>query len=196
MFSTTTSFLLVILSIITLHLDAATTYTVTLQQYQTIQLGWTQQQVTQLLNGPGTTTSQWGILGSTSYSITIQYLGSQSSSAIASFTFTSGKLFSRYQSGLDTGVYIITYQQFATIQIGWTRAQVTNLTGSSGIATSESGTASSANLNVQYKGSGTGSSTASFTFIGGQLNLKTANGLASALTSIITFQQYQTIQIG
>ena len=171
-----------------------TSNTVTLQLYQAISIGWTQQQVAQLLGGPGTTNVQSGTPGSPYYYINIQYAGSQTSSASASFTFTGGALSSKSQNNLDTGVYTINYVQFTIIQMGWTRAQVTTLIGTAGNAMSESGTGSSAILSVQYKGSGY--SIVSLTFVGGSLSTKIQVGLTPLTNTIITLQQYQAVSIG
>ncbi|CAF1254002.1 unnamed protein product [Didymodactylos carnosus] len=177
---------------------AAVKNKITLQQYSTIQIGWTQQKVTQLLGGTGNIVSQAGKTGSPFYTAIVQYTGAQSPNAIASFTFTGGALSAKIQLGLDTGIYTITQQQYTTIQIGWTRAQVTNLVGSSGNAVSEAGTGSANTIIVEYTGPGTGAikAVAAFGFVGGQLVSKSEVGFVAAVKNKITLQQYSTIQIG
>ncbi|CAF1237593.1 unnamed protein product [Didymodactylos carnosus] len=157
---------------------AAVKNKITLQQYSTIQIGWTQQKVTQLLGGTGNIVSQAGKTGSPFYTAIVQYTGAQSPNAIASFTFTGGALSAKIQLGLDTGIYTITQQQYTTIQIGWTRAQVTNLVGSSGNAVSEAGTGSANTIIVEYTGPGTGAikAVAAFGFDSGQLVSKSESG--------------------
>ncbi|CAF1557338.1 unnamed protein product [Didymodactylos carnosus] len=177
---------------------AAVNNKITLQQYSTIQIGWTQQQVTQLLGGTGNIVSQAGTSDLPFYTTTVQYTSAQSSIATASFTFTGGSLSAKSQLGLDTGIYTITQQQYTTVQIGWTRAQVTNLVGSSGNAVSEAGTGSANVIIVEYTGNGTGATKAvvAFGFIGGQLVSKSEVGFVAAVNNKITLQQYSMIQIG
>ena len=127
------AFLLIIISTIIVHCNGAPTgYTITLKQYTTIKIGWTQQQVTQLLGGPGTIVAQSGKPGSAHQVTLVRYPGVKSSKSFASFTFTGTSLDTKAQTGLDTGTYTITQQQYTAIQIGWTRKQVTNLVGSQG----------------------------------------------------------------
>jgi outer membrane protein assembly factor BamE (lipoprotein component of BamABCDE complex) len=151
-------------------LESSVSNKVTLQQYKTIQIGWTQQQVTQLLGGSGNIVSQAGVPGSVYQSIIVQYSGAQSDASIATFNFVGGFLLSKAHTGLDTGVYTITSQQYTTIQIGWTRDQVTGLVSSAGDVVSEAGTGHSAVVIVQYKASGTSYGIASFGFIAGKLS--------------------------
>ncbi|CAF4811137.1 unnamed protein product, partial [Rotaria socialis] len=126
------------------------------QQYNTIQIGWNQSKVLQLLGGNGNIVSQAGKPGTSSYVVTAQYTGSQSSFAIVSFVFIGGILNSKSQIGLDTGIYTITKQQYTAIQIGWTRAQLIQLVGSSGSVVSEAGTGSTNFITVEYTGTGAG----------------------------------------
>jgi hypothetical protein len=149
--------------------DSTVNNTITLQQYTTIQIGWTQQQVTQLLGSSGNILVQVGSQGSP-YQITIiQYTGPQSSFSSATFNFQGGILTGKSQIGLDTGVYTMTQQQYTTIQIGWTQQQVTNLVGSAGNAVSESGTGSTALIVVQYTEAGNPYGIVDLGFVGGQL---------------------------
>ncbi|CAF1169263.1 unnamed protein product [Adineta steineri] len=149
---------------------------ITLQQYNTIQLGWTQQQVTALLGGSGTLISQSGVQGSTSQTSIVLYTGGASSSASALITFQGGIVYSKTQANLDTGVYMITQQQFASLQIGWTRDQVTQFIGNAGNVASEAGTGNVAAVNVQYKVVGTVIGTVNLIFSGGKLYIKTGFG--------------------
>ncbi|CAF1399844.1 unnamed protein product [Didymodactylos carnosus] len=148
---------------------AAVNNKITLQQYSTIQIGWTQQQVTQFLGGTGNIVSQAGTSGSPFYTTIVQYTSAQSSIATASFTFTGGSLSAKSQLGLDTGIYTITPQQYTTIQIGWTRAQVTKWVGSSGNVVSEAGTGSANTITVEYSGTGATTAVVAFGFVDGKL---------------------------
>ncbi|CAF4284704.1 unnamed protein product, partial [Adineta steineri] len=169
---------------------------INLLQYNTIQIGWTQQQVTTLLGGSGTIVSQSGTQGSP-YQITIvQYVGSQSSLTAVTFLFQGGILSSKAQIGLDTGIYTMTYQQFTTIEIGWTRDQVTNVVGSAGCNVSEAGSGSTAVIIVQFTAAGAAFGNADLTFINGKLTTKTGIGYFLAISNKITLQQYSTTQIG
>ncbi|UJR11911.1 hypothetical protein I4U23_016089 [Adineta vaga] len=169
---------------------------ITLQQYNTIQIGWTRQQVTQLLGGNGTTLSQTGSQGSPIQFTMVQYTGSQSTISVVIFTFQNGILFGKAQSGLDTGIYTMTSQQYTALQIGWTRDQVTSFVGSSGSAASEAGTGITANILVRYTAPGTTYGIADLNFVGGKLFSKTAIGFFLIVSNKITLQQYNTIQIG
>ncbi|CAF1622669.1 unnamed protein product, partial [Adineta ricciae] len=137
-------------------------YSITLQQYTTIQIGWTRDQVTQLIGSQGNVISQSGY--ESGNWTTIQYTGSNSSSS-ATFGFQGEILYSKSQNGLDTTVYQITQQQYSTIQIGWTRDQVTQLIGSQGNAISQYGGRVSNRITIQYTGSQS-SSSATFDFQG------------------------------
>jgi len=174
--------------------SASTIYTITFQQYTTIQIGWTQAQLTKLVGSPGDLVSQTGT-GNTAITI-LQYTGPQSSYSAATFTFQGGILSSKSQSGLDTGNYTINLQQYTTIQIGWTRAQVASLVGSAGSPTFESGTGNTAEIYVQYSAAGPTYGFVQLVFTGGQLVSKYEYGLDTSVNNKITFQQYTTIQIG
>ncbi|CAF1653889.1 unnamed protein product [Adineta ricciae] len=150
--------------------------TINLQQYTSIQIGWTQQQVVQLLGGSGNLISQSGTVGSPNELTTIQYTGSQSSSSSATFYFQGSKLYRKSQNGLDTTVCPITQQQYNQLVIGWTRDEVTNLVGNPGIVTSESGTGNTTNINVQYQPDGKSSGSVSLGFEGGKLRSRSEYG--------------------
>ncbi|UJR19797.1 hypothetical protein I4U23_022930 [Adineta vaga] len=169
---------------------------VTLQQYKAVQIGCNVLQLVQLLGGAGNTVSQSGTPGSPYQVTMVQYLGAQSSTTIASFTFVGASLFSKAQIGLDTGIYTITPQQYEMIEVGWTREQVTNLVGSAGSAVSEAGTGNTGAIIIQYSGSGTTYGSATLGFVGGKLITKSEVGLYPLVSNKITLQQYKTIQIG
>ncbi|CAF1158007.1 unnamed protein product [Adineta steineri] len=191
------AFVLVVIATVILHCNGApTNCTITLQQYTTIQIGWTQQQVTQFLGSPGIIVLEVGTAGSPYQMIAVQYSGQQSSGATASFLFMGGSLYTKSQAGIDAGVYTITSQQYKTIQPGWTRDQVTNLCGSPGSAISESGTGNTASVSVMYTVSGTPYAFVSFTFTGGQITSMFEVGLSPPVNDKITLLQYQTVQIG
>ncbi|CAF1427720.1 unnamed protein product, partial [Adineta ricciae] len=168
---------------------------INLFQYTTIQIGWTQQQVTQLLGGSGTIISQTGTQGSPYETITVQYMASKSSVSVALFTFKGGVLYSKAQNELDTGIYTMTQQQFNLIEIGWTRDQITNFVGSQGSTTSETGTGFPNVISVQYSAAGTTYGTANLIFVNGKLSQKTGVGYF-VISNTISLQQYRTIQIG
>ncbi|CAM4902481.1 unnamed protein product [Rotaria socialis] len=178
--------------------DAAIAGKINIQQYNTIQIGWNQSKVLQLLGGNGNIVSQAGKPGTSSYVVTAQYTGSQSSFAIVSFVFIGGILNRKSQIGLDTGIYTITKQQYTAIEIGWTRAQLTQLVGSSGSVVSEAGTGSTNFITVEYTGTGAGvaKAIAVIVFIGGAVVAKSEAGLDAAIAGKINIQQYNTIQIG
>ncbi|CAF1160348.1 unnamed protein product [Adineta steineri] len=157
--------------------DSPVNNKITLQQYKTIQIGWTQQQVTQLLGGPGNIISQTGTPGLPYQATTVQYFGLQSSTVSVGFIFLDGILSNKGQVGLDTGVYTITKQQYTAVQVGWTRDQVTNLVGSSGNAVSEAGTANTVAIIVQYTGLGTTYGLVAFGFVSGKVVSKFEVGL-------------------
>ncbi|CAF1689508.1 unnamed protein product, partial [Adineta ricciae] len=144
--------------------------TINLQQYTSIQIGWTQEKVVQHIGSQGIITSQSGTVGSPNEFTTVQYTGSQSSSSSATFTFQGSILSSKSQYGLDTTVCPITQQQYNQIEIGWTRDEVTNLVGNPGIVTSESGTGNTTNIGVQYQVAGSSYGRVSLGFYGGKLN--------------------------
>ncbi|CAF1067775.1 unnamed protein product [Adineta steineri] len=176
-------------------LDLPVSNKITLQQYKTIQSGWTQQQVAVLLGGPGTIVSQVGALGP--YQLTtVQYTGLLSSTVIADFVFIGGTLSSKAQIGLDTGVYTINYQQYTAIQVGWIRDQVTSLVGSAGNAVSEATAGNTAAVIVQYTGCDTVYGIATISFVGGKVISKSEFGIDPPASNKITLQQYKTIQSG
>ena len=172
-------------------------YTISLNQYTTIQLGWTQQQVTKLLGSPGDIVSQSGRPGSADETIRLRYSGVQSSNSLASFTFTGGSLDTKIQTGLDTGIHPITLKQYTTIKIGWTEQQVTKLLGDPGNIISESGKPGSAIeiTLVDYYGVQSSYSVAGFTFVDGSLDTKSQVGLDTGIYTI-TPQQFTMVQIG
>ncbi|CAF1437682.1 unnamed protein product [Adineta ricciae] len=165
----------------TLSLKSGSVYfsssnTINLQQYTKIQIGWTQDQVTQLIGSQGIITSQSGTVGSPNGLTTIQYTGSQSSSSSATFNFQGSILYRKSQYGLDTTVYPITQQQYNQLEIGWTRDEVTNLVGNPGIVTSESGTGNTTSINVQYQPAGKSSGSVSLGFYAGKLRSRSEYG--------------------
>ncbi|CAF1443719.1 unnamed protein product [Adineta ricciae] len=168
---------------------------INLQQYSTIQIGWTQQQVVQLLGGSGTIMSESGLAGTAYQTSTIQYTGSQSVFSLAIFTFQGGKLLSKAQVGLDTGFYTMTQSQFSSIEIGWTRDQVTNFVGSQGSITSEAGSGTTKAILVRYTAAGSVYGNADLTFIDGKLFQKIGIGYF-VISNTINLQQYTRIQIG
>ena len=171
------TFVFVLCATFVFHSNAdSIVYSITLQQYTTIQIGWTQQQVEQLLGGSGSLISQSGTQGSSNEVTTIGYTGSQSSSSSATFDFQGGTLYSKSQSGLDTTVCLITLQQYNQLEIGWTRDQVTNLVGNPGIVTSESGTSNTTSINVQYQPAISSYGVVYLGFYGGKLTSKYESG--------------------
>ncbi|CAF1203919.1 unnamed protein product [Adineta steineri] len=185
------AFVLVVIATVILDCNGApTNCTITLQQYTTIQIGWTQQQVTQFLGSPGIIVLEVGTSGSPYQIISVQYSGQQSSTATASFLFMGGSLYTKSQAGMDTGVYTITSQQYQAIQPGWTRDQVTSLCGSPGSAISESGTGNTASVSVMYTVSGTPYAFASFTFTSGQITSMFEVGLDPPVSKMKNSRQF------
>ncbi|CAF1592192.1 unnamed protein product [Adineta ricciae] len=150
--------------------------TINLQQYTSIQIGWNQQKVVELIGSQGIIISQSGTVGSPNELTTIQYTGSQSSSSSATFYFQGSILSSKSQNGLDTTVCPITQQQYNQLEIGWTRDEITNLVGNPGIVTSESGTGNTTNIYVQYQPDGKSYGVVYLGFYGGKLNSKSESG--------------------
>lgn len=189
------AFLFVSFTIFVLYCDSApAVYTITFQQYTSIKIGWTQDQIKKLVGTSGKVISQTGT--GTSAITTIQYTGSKSSLAIATFVLQGKKLSSKAQIGLDTGTYTITYQQYTAIQIGWTPTQVKKAVGSTGNTVSEAGTGTAAATIVQYTRVGTIYGLVQLGFVGGKLTSKFQSGFDANVKNKVTFQQYTNIKIG
>ena len=189
------AFLFVSFTVFVLYCDSApAVYTITFQQYTSIKIGWTQDQIKKLVGTSGKVISQTGT--GTSAFITIQYTGSKSSAAIATFLFQGKKLLSKAQIGLDTGTYRITYKQYTAIKIGWTPTQVKNTVGNSGSTVSEAGTGTTAATIVHYTIVGITYGLVQLGFVGGKLASKFEVGFSAAVKNKITFQQYTSIKIG
>jgi hypothetical protein len=163
----------VIIAFIFLTIAATiTAQTITYAQFLTIQLGWTREQITQLLNNnPGEVISESAI--GTINIQAVQYTNTNPI-RIVMLTLTNNQLTTKAQSGLNQNQYPITLAQYNEINIGMTTAQVTSLVGSEGQVLAQT---INSIIIVGYNGISNLFSTVQITFANGYVMSKFEYGL-------------------
>ncbi|CAF1278950.1 unnamed protein product [Rotaria sordida] len=200
---------------------AAINDAITLEQYQQVKLGWTRDQVTQFVGGPGGLVISVPESPSDRNNIIVQYKGLIPSNVLQRqstvvFSFSNGILWKKKQNLLDlTSNYIITKENYNQIETGWTYQQVTSTIGSKGNVIEESNIWPNITLmTVAYQGEDQeGLGYIQLGFMDGKLGSKPTYGWVSINpntprstltpttndflpTDRITVEQYQQVQFG